>query len=285
MDVGAGALPDKTSQPGKPAIVGAQQRANCHPEISEMRGMAMRVLILGSGPNAVECRNWDLSAFDAVVAINNAWRVRPDWTHLIHPEDFPVDRRPDHLRPGQQVVGAADYVPLQNRLGGFVHAGGTMAFTAGYWALEALRPQLMAFLGCDMVYPDSGATNFYGTGAADPLRADVTLQSLEAKSARLMLMAAERGCRCVNLSRAEHSRLVFPRVTPAAVPYVPAAQSPATQEDYREARMREDELGYFVPSGRYWEVEDRFDRHALAALDQLWLDALAAHCDAGRRAA
>ena len=56
----------------------------------------MKVLVLGSGPDAIEVKNWDISRFDAVVAINNAWRLRPDWTHLIHPEDFPADRRPAH---------------------------------------------------------------------------------------------------------------------------------------------------------------------------------------------
>lgn len=33
----------------------------------------------------------------------------------------------------------------------------------------------MAFIDCDMVYPTTGgSTHFYGTGAADPLRDDVT---------------------------------------------------------------------------------------------------------------
>jgi len=71
-----------------------------------------------------------------------------------------------------------------------------MAFTAGYWALHALRPEVMGFIGCDMVYPKTGATHFYGTGTADPLRDDVTLQDLGAKSARLMVMAAAQGCAC-----------------------------------------------------------------------------------------
>ena len=57
----------------------------------------------------------------------------------------------------------------------------------------------MAFFGCDMVYAATGKTHFYGTGTADPLRPDVTLQSLEGKAARLQLLAAEQGCACVNL--------------------------------------------------------------------------------------
>jgi len=228
------------------------------------------VLILGSGPNAVDCIGWNRTAFSTLVAINNAWRVRPDWDVLIHPEDFPAHRSPPSIGPAQRVVGAADYVPAQNRLGGFVYAGGTMAFTAGYWALDALKPDVLAFLGCDMVYAPAGNTHFYGTGTADPLRADITLQNLEAKSARLMLMAARSGCACVNLSEAAESRLVFPRARPGQTPGPLPLRSGAERAAAREA-----ELGYLAPSGRYWEDFDRFDPAELAALDALWLEALA----------
>ena len=168
------------------------------------------VLILGSGPNATEAAHWPKGWFDRVVAINNAWRVRPDWDDLIFPEDFPTERRPQTLRDGQRLIEAAQFVPTQNAYGGFVYAGGTMAFTAGYWALHALRPRVLAFMGCDMVYPKTGATHFYGTGTADPLRADPTLQDLGAKSARLGLIAAAQGCLCVNLSR-DRSELLTTR--------------------------------------------------------------------------
>lgn len=239
------------------------------------------VLIVGSGPNAVDCLDWDLSGFTAVVAINNAWRVRPDWTHIIYPEDFPAERRPAEVATGQTVVTAEEYVPHQNRFGGVVYAGGTMAFTAGYWALGALRPSVMAFLGCDMVYPAKGKTHFYGTGAADPLRQDVTLQSLEAKSARLMLLAAAAGCRCVNLSCAPQSRLVFPRATLDALPLGVTSRMP----DLQAPLSRETDLGYVVPSGRYWEVEETFDRGAVAALDQLWLAAHSSYQERGGQVA
>ena len=44
------------------------------------------VLIIGSGPNAVNAAELEI-AFDAIVVINNAWRVRSDWSHLIYPYD------------------------------------------------------------------------------------------------------------------------------------------------------------------------------------------------------
>lgn len=229
------------------------------------------VLILGSGPQAPHSRGWDRSQFSDIVAINNAWNVRPDWTHLIHPEDFPPARRPSELEPGQRMVDHTEYVPQTNRFGGMVYAGGTMAFTAGYWALGALQPRILAFMGCDMVYPSKGRTHFYGTGTADPLRDDLTLQSLEAKSARLWFMAAEQGCLCVNLSTAP-SRLLFPRAAPAELAGLPPITAPHPKVT-APAILNELKLGYTAPDGRYWEQRDQYDATELARIDALWLDA------------
>ncbi|WP_037310946.1 hypothetical protein [Ruegeria halocynthiae] len=229
---------------------------------------ANRVLILGSAPSALAAKTWPREPFSHIVAINNAWRIRPDWDVLIHPEDFPEKNQPDRIGVGQRIVTAADYVPAQNSFGGFVYAGGTMAFTAGYWALAELRPAVLAFGGCDMVYPGTGHTHFYGTGAADPLRADITLRSLEAKSARLALFGAAQGCRVVRLSQGE-SRLLFPSVTSDNLS---DAELPPV-DDMTAVLQAEKALGYHVPSGRYWEVADKFDTTNLDALDQQWLKA------------
>ena len=231
------------------------------------------VLILGSGPNVVTCRDWPRDPFARIVAINNAWAVRPDWDDLIHPDDFPAERMPVDLTFQQRIIRAADYVPLQNTLGGFVYAGGTMAFTASYWALAALEPTVIAVLGCDMVYGDASKTHFYGKGTADPLREDVTLRSLEAKSARLMALAARQGCAMVNLS-ADESRLVFPRATPEAA--AGAKPQPLDQAVVDAALAEETRLGYYVPSGKYWKEESRFDTASIDALDALWLKAILA---------
>lgn len=231
-----------------------------------MTDIGPKVLILGSAPCAQRAANWSRGPFTHIVAINNAWRVRPDWDFLIHPEDFPVENRPQQLRPNQQIITAQDYVPAQNAYGGFVYAGGTMAFTAGYWALHALQPDVIAYFGCDMVYPAKGNTHFYGTGQADPLRQDITLRSLEAKSARLMQYAARQGCRMVRLSQGE-SRLVCPSSDPGQMSQVPLADT--SRLTHVEAQERV--LGYYVPSGRYWEVEARFDPAELDRIDRLWL--------------
>ncbi|WP_235829812.1 hypothetical protein [Frigidibacter oleivorans] len=229
------------------------------------------ILLLGSGPGVTACRDWPRAPFDRIAAINNAWAVRPDWDLLIHPWDFAPERMPADPPPGARIVTEADFVPAQNAFGGFVYAGATMAFTAAYWLLAEYRPRRIAFLGCDMHYPADGPTHFYGRGSADPLRPDITLQSLEAKATRLAILAARQGCTLVNLS-AGPSRLTFPRATPATLDAVapPVADAAAVAA----ALAREAELAYFVPSGRYWEDLGRFDPAALAALDALWLAAL-----------
>lgn len=229
-----------------------------------------QVLILGSAPAAMAARDWSRADFTHIIAINNAWRIRSDWDFLIHPEDFPIQNRPTVTAPHQRIIQAQDYVPIQNDFGGFVYAGGTMSFTAGYWALGALDPAVIAFFGCDMIYPDGGQTHFYGTGTADPLRGDVTLRSLEAKSARLTLMGADRRTRIVRLSTGA-SRLICP-----SVPRHDLLATPLPQTDAVDALLqREAALGYYVPSGRYWQDETRFDPQKIDALDRAWLAAYA----------
>lgn len=227
------------------------------------------VLMLGSAPMATDAKVWSRRGFDCIMAINNAWNIRPDWDVMIHPWDFPANRRP-LPGPGQSIVTEDDFVPAQNAHGGFVYAGATMAFTAAYWALHARRPQVIAAFGCDMHYPAGGQTHFYGLGSPDPLRTDITLRSLEAKSARLMVLAAMQGCAMVNLSTGP-SRLIFPRVSLASAARAkPLAYCPVNTS---AALAREAELAYTVPSGRYWEELHRFDPVQVDALDALWLAA------------
>ncbi|SLN23950.1 hypothetical protein TRL7639_00764 [Falsiruegeria litorea R37] len=225
-----------------------------------------KVLILGSAPCVQDAADWSRGPFTHILAINNAWRVRPDWDFLIHPEDFPVENQPQQLLPTQQIITAQNYVPAQNAYGGFVYAGGTMAFTAGYWALHALQPDVIAYFGCDMVYPARGNTHFYGTGQADPLRQDITLRSLEAKSSRLMQYAARQGCRMVRLSDGE-SRLVCPSSSVDQMGDVPLMDV----SGLAHVEAQERALGYYVPSGRYWKDQARFDVAELDRIDRLWL--------------
>jgi len=235
-----------------------------------------KVLIVGSAPDALRTASWDTSFFSHIIVINNAWMACPSWNCLIFPDDFPEERHPcaDALK-GKQVVTSHEFVPIQNEFGGFVYAGGTMSFTAGYWALGALKPDVIAYIGCDMIYDAKPGqmTHFYGCGAADPLRVDVTLQSLEAKSLRLQALAGRNGCAVVNLSNQQTSRLLIPRIELQALEDM--TQNPPTiifnNLAVQNALRAESELGYRVESGRYWEKHEQFDSHKLHAIDALWL--------------
>jgi hypothetical protein len=240
--------------------------------------------VVGSAPAALSLAEKNLDGLK-IVAINNAWRVRPDWTHLVHPEDFPPERRPPPTF-GQRLVTYEDYVPANNRFGGVVYAGGTMVFSAAYWALDALKPEIMAFCGCDMVYDrQGGPSHFYGFGTADPLRADPTLQSLEAKANRLAIIAAGEDCLCVNLSDLPRSRLTFPRMAAASLAGDLAAFHRAGLADIRariaeparaEVAALEARRNIVVPAGNYWTLSNGLDTGALSSIDRLWLAALAA---------
>jgi len=242
------------------------------------------VIILGSAPNATKLRDMDLGFADSLVVLNNAWQIRSDWTHLVHPDDFDRNRLP---APGnsQTIVTFNDYVPSNNAFGGVVYCGGTMAFSAGYWALETLQPDILGFFGCDMIYDNQEQNHFYGIGTPDPLRDDPTLQSLEAKSARLLLMAANSDCVCLNLSDQKESRLTFPKATVKELSKSPHAcyqkelerLKPFLQQSgFSNAVRAEQETNCFIESGDYWNHGEKLDPAKLGAIDQKWLEAMKA---------
>ena len=223
------------------------------------------VLIIGSGPNAIKASELETS-FDAIVVINNAWRIRSDWTHIIFPYDFPEERWPQEIQSTQTVITEQEFVPIQNQYGGFIYAGATMAFTAGYWVLGAFKPSHISFIGCDMHYPKRGKTHFYGTGTADPLREDISLMSLKAKSNRFFCLAHEQGCHVGNLSGGP-SKLTFPRICSMTSWPDP----PSLRKDLIvKALTQEKDLGYFDLSGRYWENLDRYDYKEIKKIDNIW---------------
>jgi len=246
------------------------------------------VMIIGSAPDALRVAECPLEGVDTVVAINNAWQIRDDWDYLIYPDDLPLDRLPPTLQTHQIKVTSESYVPAQNRFGGFVYAGGTMSFTAAYWALATLTPSVMAFIGCDMVYPKGSPTHFYGEGAADPLRDDITLQSLEAKSTRLHSFALENNCLCINLTSLDESRLVFPKVSIDTVlgdkpelnemrlaiikeNLLTRIEQVSCRERIDAIKAKERELAYYIDHGKYWEHLAELNADDLRLLDHRWL--------------
>ena len=240
------------------------------------------VLIFGSAPDVTAVKQWNLSFFTSCVAINNAWQVIPNWNYLIFPEDFPIDRRPKlPVDTHQKLITANEFVLHQNNFGGFIYAGGTMAFTAGYWVLGALQPDIIAYVGCDMVYStENGKTShFYGSGSADPLRNDMTLQSLEAKSNRLMALANKQNCAVLNMSSLPESRLTFPRLRNSDLQRSFSHEKLLSTQNHlidaqkvSMALTAEKNLGYLVPSGRYWENMKSFDPVKLRMIDDIWIN-------------
>lgn len=83
-----------------------------------------------------------------------------------------------------------------------------------------------------------------------------------------MALAARYGCAMLNLSN-NPSVLTFPRADPSNA----AAQMPV-QHDAKAvaaALQKERDLGYYVPSGKYWKEEARFDLTEIDVLDATWL--------------
>ena len=233
----------------------------------------LTALIIGSGPDAKRATSLPLEKFTYIITINNAWQANDAWTHLVYPYDFPPERMPPLVRTEQTLIDETAFVPAQNRFGGFVYAGGTMAYTTAYWCLDALRPKHIVHIGCDMHYPKTGATHFYGTGTPDPLRDDISLTSLEACSARFYCLAYLQGSFVWNLSKGP-SRLLYPRTQLEDFPPSDEKQQPAPDRQRIEACLEmEARLNYVVEDGRYWKHADKFDPEKLHELDQKWLEA------------
>ena len=232
----------------------------------------MNILIIGSAPSAIIANEWDLRIFDKIVAINNAWKISPLWTNSIFPEDFPIDKRPVP-NSKQTVHSALEYVQAQNHFGGFVYAGGTMAFTAAYWSLYTFAPSIIAYLGCDMIYSGS-KTHFYGKGTPDPLRNDITLKNLRAKSARFEAMASQLKCTVLNLSTLPKSNLVHRRATLDELNSDSFSPKKINQAELNHGLELEKKLNYFVPNGKYWKKIHSFKEEEILKLDKIWLKTL-----------
>lgn len=232
----------------------------------------MNTLVIGSAPDSVQVNGWDLKVFDRVIVINNAWRVTNHWDELIYPYDFPNENKPSQLFNQQKIVTEDQFVPAQNLFGGFVYAGATMAFTAGYWSLASHQPTKLCFLGCNMFYSKVGPTHFYGDGQSDPLRDDITLTSLKACSYRMLILAKMQGCDVVSLSAGD-TNLHVPQINVHEfLDYQPTFV--ISKEKVKLALKQEKKLKYFVEDGRYWLKEELFCQDELKKLDQIWIEAL-----------
>lgn len=249
-----------------------------------------RVLLVGSAPDAPSASGF-IQNETIVVAINNAWRALPRYDYLLYSGDFPELRKPGPEALARRGRSVPHYWPIMRDCGGMVCCGASMAFATGYWAARAFPSAEIGFLACDMVY-DGDVTHFYGQGTADPLRRDISLQSLEAKSCRLFYFGLLEGCLLVNHSLSPESRLRLPRIASNSDAFdrlrerlkgVAGEIQRLASEALAVERASGLELGRFD----YWKVgEDRpEDWKEIAHMDEAWLrlDPLLDQCsDRGR---
>lgn len=167
------------------------------------------VVVVGSAPDATRVTTLPEGQY-WLVSVNNAYRLTDRFHFSCFSGDFPgkSDGLPHLVR---NFISENEYIVALNAFGGLTMCGATMSLASAYWAIHALRPPVLAFLGCDMVY-GAGQTHFYGTGAPDPLRIDPTLRDLFAKSCQQQAIAAIEGTHVVNLSLLPESRLAAPRL-------------------------------------------------------------------------
>lgn len=168
------------------------------------------VAVLGSARSAPNVSR-QLGEDTLLVAMNNAWRAYRGYSYVVYADDFPASAKPPRLELAIRGRSSAQYWPAMTARGGLLYCGASIGFAAGYWAIHSLPFSQISYYAADMRY--SGAqTHFYGRGAPDPLRRDVSLQDLRAKCLRLFYFGLRNGCLLLNASDAPETRLAYPRV-------------------------------------------------------------------------
>jgi hypothetical protein len=233
------------------------------------------VILVGSSPAAPKLSSADLRRFRRV-AINNAWMVREDFEFSIYPYDMPIDRRPP-TSYGAQHISNVGYFPSLRNAGGIIFCGATMSLAAGYWSVSALGARIVGYYACDMIYRGA-VTHFYGSGGHDPLRDDVSLQSLDAKGVRLFAWALQRGALLLNFSEEPETRLVFPRQDLRRAHLLPPSISGPWRELLSSASAifaEEAAMGFDPTREDYWNlVSGECQMAQIRDLNRQWLNLL-----------
>lgn len=188
------------------------------------------------------------------------------------PWDFPPDRHPV-AGPGQTLVTEDDFVPAQNAYGGFVYGGATMAYTAAYWVLHALRPRVIAVFRLRHAVPRDRSHAFLRHRQPRPFARRHHPAVAGGEIGATDGAGRPSGLRDSNLSTGP-SRLVFPR---CALDDVAAAKPHIFAEDLvTQALSQRGGPGLHHPVGPVWEELHRFDAAQIDRLDALWLATVAA---------
>jgi hypothetical protein len=165
----------------------------------------MNVLVLGSGISGEAVKDIDLSNH-YVLAINNAWRLTPFWTHHLFPDDF-EGPFPTKLNQIQQKIDNTIYMKANLKWGGLEWRGNSMIYNALFFALN-FEPDVIGTLGCDLYYPESGPTHFYEGGTNDPMRFHEDYHKERFK--RFLETCEKKKIKCVNYSNESRGLNPFP---------------------------------------------------------------------------
>jgi len=165
----------------------------------------MKVLIVGSGANCREVNTWNTSGY-SVFVMNNAWKAVNNWDYLYYPGDFhdlPTPMEGKNLITGAFINHFLSKFNLDR-----ISYHATALFSATYFAMYALKPKLIGYIGTDMNYSIEGNA-FYGKSIPDPLRFGEEVLNLWLKE--LVNDAKSLKIKLVNFSNGP-SRLPFERV-------------------------------------------------------------------------
>jgi hypothetical protein len=94
-----------------------------------------------------------------------------------------------------------------------------------------------------------------------------------------MALANQQNCAVLNMSLLSESRLTFPRGLMKDLQQLESHEAILSHQNQlidahqvSRAQTAEKELGYLVPSGRYWESIEDFDPEQLRIIDDIWID-------------
>jgi len=170
------------------------------------------VCIIGSAPAAPDAERL-ISQETIVVALNNAHRALSRIDYSFYADDFPADLK--HSQTSRIGRSSPQYIPAMQNYGGLIYCGATIAFASMYWAIHVFPYSQISVFACDMVYPE-GKSHFYGRGSPDPLRKNISLQDLKAKTLRLFYFGLRNNALILNASSEPSTQLLFPRVKTGA---------------------------------------------------------------------
>lgn len=188
-----------------------------------------KVLVLASGFSANQIKEYNYKANGwIIVSVNNGWLAAPQlWDYWIRANDYKgAEPKERQLLTGQEIVKA--YGPSLKKFGGQKACGYSIALNAGYWCLDYLKPDVVAFLGADMNYTpnEKGHTHIYGKGndikkkgIPDPDRmvkvhGDGKPNFLERLYKRFETESNKVGCKVYNVSHTIETRLPYQRTDP-----------------------------------------------------------------------